>query len=116
MKQMISFLMALAAVFSTWTAHASLTPGWTPALTIKNIIVEDGDAVLMINGGVPIAYLRDDCNSSQLLRLDLTSVDGKAKLALAMTAFTTGQTVQLALQACYSGYPRITHIALGSVS
>src|SRR4051812_4697985 len=32
-------------------ANASLTPGWTPPLTIQNVIVEDGDAILMMSGG-----------------------------------------------------------------
>ncbi len=95
-------------------AHASLMPGWTPPLTIQGIIVEDGDAIVLIGGGVPAGYLRDDCNSSPLNVIDLNTAPGRSKLAVAVAAYTTGQPVQLALQACSSGRPMITHILMGS--
>jgi hypothetical protein len=96
-------------------AHASLTPGWTPFLSIKSIVVEDGEALLVINGGVPTAYLRDDCNTSPYNVIDVSTVQGRSKLAIAMNAYNMGQPVQLALQACSSGgWPMITHILMGS--
>ena len=95
-------------------AYGSLTPGWTPPLTIKSIIVQDDGAIVVINGGVPTAYLRDDCNSSSFNFIDLGTPQGKSKLATAIAAYTTGQPVQLALQACNAGRPMITHILVGA--
>jgi hypothetical protein len=93
-------------------ARASLTPGWTPQLTIQNIIVESDGAILTIEGGIPAAYLRDDCNSSPYNFIDLSTPVGRSQLATALIAHTSGRQILLALQACNAGRPAITHIRL----
>lgn len=111
-RRMCGALFVLGA--SAPAAYASLTPGWTPFLTIQSIVVEDGDAIVVIHGGVPPAYLRDDCNASPYNVIDISSAQGRSKLAIAMSAYNMGQPIQLALQACSGSRPMITHILVGS--
>ena len=93
-------------------AQASLTPGWTPLLTIQNIIVEADGALVTIQGGVAADYLRDDCNTSPYNFIDLSTPVGRSQLATALLAYTSGRQVSLALQACNAGRPAITHIRM----
>ena len=93
-------------------AQASLLPGWTPLLTIQNIVVETDGALVTIQGGIPTNYLRDDCNSSIYNFIDLSTPVGRSMLATALIAYTSGRQVSLALQACNVGRPAITHIQL----
>lgn len=92
--------------------HASLLPGWTPLVTIQNIIVETDGALVIIQGGIATDYLRDDCNSSPYNVIDLSTPVGRSQLATALIAYTSGRQVSLALQACNAGRPAITHIRL----
>jgi len=108
----ISLLSICALCLVGGEAQASLTPGWTPMLTIQNIIVEGDGAILTIQGGVPTNYLRDDCNSSIYNFIDLSTPVGRSMLATALIAYTSGRQVYLALQACNAGRPAITHIQL----
>jgi hypothetical protein len=99
-------------LFATLWTHASLMPGWTPPLTIQNIVVNGDEAILVVQGGVSPVYLRDDCNASAWNVIDLTSIGGRARLATALLAQATGRQVSLAMQACSAGRPAVTHIQL----
>lgn len=108
----IGMLLMGSLSFVGGNAQASLTPGWTPLLTIQNIVVETDGAIVIVQGGISTDYLRDDCNSSIYNFIDLTTSVGRSQLATALIAYTSGRQVSLALQACNAGRPAITHIRM----
>lgn len=110
--QLMVLLGASLMMISLSDARASLSPGWTPYMTIQNVIVNSDQAILIIQGGISTTYLRDDCNASPYNVIDLTTPGGRSTLAMALIAYTSDRQVSLALQACNAGRPEITHIQL----
>jgi hypothetical protein len=99
----------------TMPLMTAAAPGeWMPeARAIENIIVEGdsgGKAVIIIQGGVPPAYIPSACNSPYNT-LDLSTTKGRGQLAVALSAYASGRPVKLALQ-CIGDRPLIGHIML----
>ncbi len=91
-------------------------PGsWTPEYqNISNIIVEGGNtgssALIIMESGVPSAYIPDACNSPYN-KADLTTEHGRSVYTAALAAYMSGKPVKLAL-ACSGTRPFITHIKI----
>jgi hypothetical protein len=88
-------------------------PGnWTQPRLIQEILVEGdaaGKAAILIQGGVPSDYIPPACNSPYNM-IDLGTSKGRGQLALALSAYTSGRPIKIALQ-CAGDRPSITHIA-----
>lgn len=83
------------------------------ARLIENIVVEGdpgGKALLIIKGGVPSDFIPSACNSPYNT-LDLSTTKGRGLLAVALSAYSLGKPVKLALQ-CIGDRPLVTHIML----
>jgi hypothetical protein len=98
-----------------WPKMVLSEPGyWMPeARLIQNIIVEGGPggfALLVIQGGVQPDFIPPSCNSPYNM-IDLSTSKGKGTLSIALTAYSTGKPVRLALQ-CIGDRPLISHIML----
>jgi len=99
-----------------WSMSGYASPGsWTPAYQkISNVIVEGGNtgssALIIIEGGVPSAFIPGACDSPYN-KADLTTEHGRSVYTAALAAYMSGKPVKLAL-ACSGTRPFITHIKI----
>ena len=102
-------LIFICIIFSV---NAFSSPGsWTPQFQkISTIIIEEGTALIMLEGGVHPAYIPEECDSSYN-QADLSTEHGKAIYSMALTAQASGRKVKIALH-CLGSRPRITHMRL----
>ena len=116
MKHLSCLLAALITIAFSLSAYSN--PGtWMPEpKKISQIIVEDGgadgSALIIIDGGVPPAYIPAGCGSggnSVYNTVYLNTDKGKSMYALALAAYMGGKPVKLALS-CTGARPLITHI------
>jgi hypothetical protein len=106
-------ILLIASLASTSLAN----PGsWMPEpQLITSIIVEgddNGSALIILDGGVPIEYIPVDCRSEgerYYNTLFLNTDKGLGIYALALAAFTSGKKIKLALS-CSGSRPLITHM------
>jgi hypothetical protein len=109
-----NFSIAIGLLLSLTCSGASLaSPGsWTPTgQLISGIIVEgndDGNALVLIDGGVPASHIPSSC-VSPYNTIPLNTDKGRAMYSLALAAQLAGKKVKLAL-ACSGSRPLITHI------
>jgi len=114
MKNLPKIIVLIAITFS-FSVYAN--PGsWMPeSKKISEIIVEGGDsgvALILIEGGVPPAYIPPECSSGgngTYNTIYLNTDKGKGMYSLALAAYMGGKPVKLALS-CIGGRPLITHI------
>lgn len=102
------FLVLLPFPLVTNAAPGEFMPEARP---IQSIIVEGdsgGNAVVIIQGGVPVDYIPAGCNSPYNM-LDLSTSKGRGQLAVALSAYSLGKPVRLALQ-CIGDRPLVSHI------
>jgi hypothetical protein len=113
------WLTLLLAPFLSFSANVLAVPGhWMPtAKNIASIIVEgddQGQALILIEGGVPSDFIPAACSAGfngSLNTLMLGTEKGRAMYAMALTAYTSGKKVKLALD-CLGSRPLVTHIWL----
>jgi hypothetical protein len=101
----------LACVFGLLSFNASALPGsWTPYQPIATIIIENGIALILTQGGVPAAFIPPACN--QIYNQAVLSTEhGKAVYTLALAAYLANKPVSLAL-GCNGSRPSIDLIRL----
>lgn len=82
---------------------------------ISEIFIEGpdtGKALIVIEGGVPSAYIPPECNSGSDASYNtvyLNTEKGRSIYSLALAAYMGGKPVKLALS-CTANRPLITHI------
>ena len=91
---------------------ALAAPGsWSPQFKeIRTIIIEEGTALILIEGGVHPDYIPEACNSPYN-KADLSTEHSKALYSMALAAKLSGIKVKVALH-CAGSRPRITHMQL----
>jgi hypothetical protein len=60
MKRSLLAWVVAAQIFLPGQSWGVTLPGWAPPLTIKNVVVGDNGATVIVNGGVPTQYLMAD--------------------------------------------------------
>ena len=105
MKKLITF----AGLFFSCTALAK-PDSWTPSNKIHQIIIENGIALVIMEGGVPSNYIPAECNQ-RYNQADLSTEHGKAVYSLALSAKMANQNVSLVL-GCKGSRPHISLIRL----
>ncbi len=113
---MTKFKVFLLFSFLAGAAPCLANPGsWMPEYQkISNIIVEGGNsgssALIIVEGGVPSAFIPDACDSPYN-KADLTTEHGRSVYTAALSAHVSGKPVKMAL-ACSGSRPFITHIKI----
>ncbi|USD95801.1 hypothetical protein CTT30_06765 [Vibrio coralliilyticus] len=110
-------LILFVLVFTSVSTSAN--PGsWMPtAKKISSIIVEgdeNGRALIIIEGGVPSEFIPSECRTgsdSTYNTVFLNTHKGRGIYSMALTAYSAGKPVKLALS-CTGSRPLITHIWL----
>jgi hypothetical protein len=111
----LSILIAFITTILSFPLHAN--PGaWMPeAKKIAEIVVEGGDsgvALILIEGGVPLAYIPPECSSGSSGNYNtiyLNTDKGRSMYSLALAAYMGGKSVRLSLS-CTDARPLITRI------
>ena len=105
MKKIITTLSTILS-FSVLANPGS----WTPSNEINQIIIENGIALIMMDGGVPSSYIPPSCNQPYN-QADLSTEHGKAVYSLALSAKMANKKVSLVLN-CKGSRPNINLIRL----
>ena len=94
------------------TKFSCANPGsWIPASQkISTIIIENGKALIVLEGGIPSTYIPPECNSPYN-QADLSTEHGKGIYSMALAAQLAGKKVSMALS-CSGSRPFITHFKL----
>jgi len=101
--------MILISVVLSFPSFAN--PGsWTPSNYISQIIIENGIALILMEGGVPSNYIPAECKQSYN-QADLATHHGKAVYSMALSAKMANKKVSLALN-CKGSRPNINLIRL----
>ena len=111
----VKLLLTITLIFFTTFVSAN-AGGWMPlSKKIQSIVVEgddNGQALILIEGGVPSEYIPSACRNgtnSTYNTVFLNTDKGRGVYSMALTALSTGRKVKLALS-CIGNRPLITHI------
>ena len=118
-EELVKLLKVLFMSLAFISVSVSANPGhWMPtAKKVSSIVVEgdeNGRALILIEGGVPSEYIPQECRSGAngtYNTVFLNTHKGRGIYSMALTAYTSGKPVKLALS-CTGNRPLITHIWL----